>query len=420
MTPFMQLAIALVIIITAAKAGGYLSYRIGQPSVLGELLAGVVLGPSVLNLLHFQYFSDEHIAETIHYLGEIGVLLLMFVAGLELHLTDLLKSRKVAVLAGMLGVLFPMLFGAGLGKLFSTSMSEALFIGLILAATSVSISAQTLMELKVLRSRVGISLLGSAVFDDVLVVLGLSIFIALSSPQPGSGWANILLTILEMVLYLVIATSLGMFLLPTMSRTVKNLPISQALIAFTIVIVLLYGWTAEELGNMAAITGSFLAGLSFARTPVKERIESGILPLAYGLFVPVFFVNVGLAANVRELVGENFWLFLAMTVVAILSKVFGAGLGGELGGLKRREALQLGIGMMSRGEVGLIVASVGITQGVIPQNVFSSIVGVVVITTLLTPPMLRLSFSKHKPQEPDKGEKPSLPEAHSTFEGDQS
>ena len=420
MTPFMQLLLAVVVIITAAKAGGYLSFRLGQPTVLGELIAGIILGPTVLNFLHLPYFSDEHVIETVHYLGEIGVLLLMFVAGLELHFSDLAKSGKVAALSGIMGVIFPLLLGTILGKLFSTTTSEAIFIGLILAATSVSISAQTLMELKVLRSRVGFSLLGAAVFDDILVVLGLSIFIALITPQPGNGWIHIIWIILEMLLYLVAVLVLGMFLLPTLSRIVKNLPISQGLIAFTIVILCLFGWAAEELGNMAAITGSFLAGLSFARSPVKERIESGILPLAYGFFIPIFFINIGLIANARELFGDALWLFLAMVVVAVVSKVVGAGLGGELGGLNRREALQLGVGMMSRGEVGLIVASVGISQGVIPQSVFSTVVGVVVITTIITPPLLRLTFRNPKIQEAGKEGKPTLPEDRSTLEGEQS
>jgi Na+:H+ antiporter len=416
MTPFMQLALALIVILTAAKTAGYLSYRLGQPTVLGELIAGIILGPSVLSFLNNPFFSSEHVAESIHYLGEIGVLLLMFVAGLELHISDLAKSGKAAALAGIMGVILPLFLGTLLGKLFSTTTSEAIFIGLILSATSVSISAQTLMELKVLQSRVGLSLLGAAVFDDILVVLGLSIFLALMSPQSGNGWINILWIILEMLLYLVAATILGMFLLPTLSRVVKNLPLSQGLIAFTIVIILLFGWTAEELGNMAAITGSFLAGLSFARSPVKERIESGILPLAYGFFVPIFFVNVGLTANAHELAGGSLWLFLSMIAVAIVSKIIGAGLGGELGGLKRQEALQLGIGMMSRGEVGLIVASVGISQGVIPHSVFASVVGVVVLTTILTPPLLRLSF--HKFQETRKEERIAPPEDQSTLEGE--
>ncbi len=420
MTPFLQFALALAIIVTAAKVGGYISYRLGQPSVLGELLAGVILGPSLLDFLRYSYFNNGHIAENIHYLSEIGVFFLLFVAGLELHLADLAKSRKAALLAGISGVLFPLGLGFGLGKLFSTSLSEAIFIGLILSATSVSISAQTLMELKMLRSKVGLSLLGAAVLDDILVVLGLSIFSALLLPQTRAGWVSILWISLQMILYLVIATALGMLALPTLSRRIKDLPISQGLIAFTIVVILLYGWAAEEFGNMAAITGAFLAGLLFARTPVKERIESSILPLAYGLFVPIFFINVGLTANLRELFGDSFWFFLALIFVAIISKVVGAGLGGELGGLPRREAVQLGIGMISRGEVGLIVASVGISLGVVPQSIFSAVVGVVIITNLLTPPLLRISFGQPKQLTSDQGQHYLSPDSPTTKEGEKS
>jgi Kef-type K+ transport system membrane component KefB len=151
---------------------------------------------------------------------------------------------------------------------------------------------------------------------------------------------------------------------------------------------------------MAAITGAFLVGLVFARSPLKERIESGISSLAYGVFVPIFFVNVGLAANARELTSENVWLLAVMTLVAVISKVFGGGLGARLGGFSNREAIQLGAGMISRGEVGLIVASVGVMEGLIGSEIFSIIVGVVIITTLLTPPILRSLFSQSKPVKP--------------------
>ena len=407
MTPFLQLALALAAIVAAAKLGGYLSYRIGQPSVLGELLVGIILGPSVLDMLHLPYFSDGHISETIHQMAEIGVLLLMFIAGLELHLSDLAKSGKVAAFSGVLGVVFPLALGFGVGVLFGREMPEAIFIGLILAATSVSISAQTLMELKVLRSRVGISMLGAAVFDDILVVLGLSVFSAVILSGMEGGLISIVLIAVRMVLYIGIAAGLGLWLLPKLSQKIGGLPISQGLIAFAIVIMLLYGWAAEELGHMAAITGAFLAGLTLARSPVKDRIESGISALAYGLFVPIFFINVGLGTNIRELIGDTFWLFLIMSVVAVISKIVGAGFGAHLSGFSRREALQIGIGMMSRGEVGLIVAAVGVAEGVIPQSTFSAIVGVVIVTTLLTPPLLRASFNKPK----EKGQHPPAPAA---------
>lgn len=391
MTPFLQFAIALAIIIAGAKLGGYLSLKLGQPSVMGELLVGIILGPSVIDLLHLAPFTDKHLGEAVAHIAELGVLLLMFIAGLDLHLSDLAKSGKVSALAGTLGVFLPLGMGYGLTSMFSFDFQEALFTGLILSATSVSISAQTLMELNVLRSRVGIGLLGAAVFDDILVVLGLSVFIALTLGSGGLG--GIAWIAVRMFLYLGIAAALGMALIPNLSQRIDRLPISQGFLAFVVVVTLFYAWSAEVLGGMAAITGSFLAGLMFARSPLKERIESGVSSLAYSFFVPIFFVNVGLEANARLLSGDSLWLLLGMSAVAIVSKILGSGLGARLAGFTNLEALQLGAGMSSRGEVGLIVASVGIAEGLISTDLFAVVVGVVIITTLLTPMMLRALFS---------------------------
>ncbi len=397
MSLFLQLTMALVILITAAKLGGYFSLKIGQPSVLGELVAGLVLGPSLLNFLYWPVFDNSlQLEEIIACIAELGVLLLMFIAGLDLHISELTSAGKVAVLAGTLGVIFPVVMGYSLGLAFSMAMLPAIFIGLILAATSVSISAQTLMELKVLRSRVGVTLLGAAVFDDILVVLGLSVLVAVTSQGAGSGLASVGIITLQMVSYLLIASALGLWLLPRLSHIVDRLPISQGLIAFTFVTMLLYAWASEIWGNMAAITGAFLAGLLFTRSALKERIQSGSATIAYGIFVPIFFTHVGLSANAHELLGKNIWLALAMIGVAVVSKVMGAGLGARLAGFTTREAIQLGAGMMSRGEVGLIVATLGVTQVIISAQVFSAVVGVVIITTLLTPPVLRALFA-HKP-----------------------
>jgi len=396
MTPFLQFDIALIIIITLAKLGGYLSYKLGQPSVLGELLVGIILGPTLIDFLHLPFFTDEHLAETIAHLAELGVLLLMFIAGLDLHLTDLLKSGKVSALAGVLGVIVPLTLGTLVGILFQMDFLSAFFMGLVLSATSVSISAQTLMELNVLRNRVGISLLGAAVFDDILVILGLSVFVAVLQAGADINIWNIVLIFVQMVVYLGVALGIGIWLMPKLSYWVEDLPISRGLIAFAFVICLLYAWAAEALGGMAAITGAFLAGLMFARTRVKEYIESGIGTLAYAVFVPIFFVNVGLSANARELTLQSLLLLIVMVVVAIIGKVLGAGGGAKLAGLTNLESLQLGVGMMSRGEVGLIVASVGILEGVISQQIFSAVVGVVIVTTLLTPVLLRSLFARNK------------------------
>ena len=395
MTPFLQLALALAVMILLAKVGGYLSYRLGQPAVLGELLMGIILGPSVINFLKIPIFTDGHLPEMISHLGELGVMLLMFLAGLELHTSELARSGKVAFLAGTLGVIFPLLFSFGLGLLFSLDVIHSLFLGLTLAATSVSISAQTLMELDRLRTKVGVGLLSAAVLDDILVVLGLSIFTALMLPQSSSGWSAVIMVLIQMIVYLLLTTLIGIYLLPRLTEKVHQLEISQGLIAFVFVTILLYGWLAEILGQMAAITGAFLVGLWFGRTSLKEQIIEGISTISYGIFVPIFFIDVGLKANARIIFSEDIPFFLILVAIAILSKVLGVGLGGILGGYNKLEALQLGAGMMSRGEVGLIVATVGINQGLIDSSVFASIVGVVIITTLLTPPALRYLFQRN-------------------------
>lgn len=398
MTPFLEIILILAILITVAKAAGYFSYKLGQPSVLGELIAGVILGPSLIDVLNLSIFQSDHLTESIHHFAEIGVLLLMFLAGIELELTDFRKSAKVSVLAGGLGVLFPLTLGTISGLVFDLSFSASLFLGLILSATSVSISAQTLIELKVLRSRVGIGLLGAAIFDDILVVLGMSVFLALVLASGPNAWLSVLWIILRMLIFLTIAFLIGQFTFAPLSRYVNSLPISQGLVALALVWIFLFGWAAEEIGRMAAITGAFLVGLLLAQSPHKEKIEHGISILAFGFFVPVFFIDVGLKANLREIAGEDFLIFSTLVVVAVLGKILGSGAGALLSGFSGKESLQLGIGMLSRGEVGLIVASIGLTEGLINQSIYSAIIGVVIITTLLTPPLLRASFSTPKPK----------------------
>ncbi len=390
MSPFLQLAIEIAMILLAAKAAGYLSTRLGQPSVLGEILVGILLGPSLLDITHLGFIQSETLTQTIHELGELGVLLLMFLAGLELHLGELTRNTRVSALAGTLGVLFPVATGWGLGLLFGLETEAAVFLGLTLGATSVSISAQTLMELKVLRSRVGLGLLGAAVFDDILVILLLSGFLALV--EGSSNVLGLLLILGRMIAFLGLSVAFGLWVLPRLAKMVARLPISQSVLSLALILLLLYGVAAEVLGGMAAITGAFLAGLMFARSHEKERMEAGIHALAYGLFVPIFFVSIGLSVNLRMLDLSAVWLLLALMLVAILSKFLGAGLGARLGGFGWREAWQLGTGMISRGEVGLIVASVGITQGLVSQSEFSAIVGMVLFSTIVTPPLLRAWF----------------------------
>lgn len=389
---------AVVIIIVVAKTAGYVSVRLGQPSVLGELLAGILLGPTVLDMLHsWPIFADEPFAgEALVLLAEIGVLLLMFLAGLELELAELIGSGRVAALAGTLGVIVPLLTGVALSLAFGSALEEAIFIGLALSATSVSISAQTLMELGVLRSKVGIGLLGAAVFDDILVILLLSAGTVIVGTSGGEGGGSLILIVVRMVAYILAAAALGLLVLPRLTRIVSELPISQGLIAFAIVIALTFAWASEVFGGMAAITGAFLAGLFLARTPAKSQIEQGISALAFGFFVPIFFVNIGLESNLRAITGEGWIYALILTAVAIVTKLVGSGVGAYLGGYNRLDSLRLGAGMISRGEVGLIVATVGLVEGVISQDILTIVVFMVIVATLVTPPLLRALYPSDK------------------------
>lgn len=397
MSAFLELALILTIIIFAAKAAGYLSVRFGQPAVLGELLAGLLLGPTGIDIVHQSVFTSPHLGETIAELAELGVIFLMFIAGLEINIGQLKMSGKVSAAAGVMGVILPVLLGWGSALLFGFDSIAGLFIGLILAATSVSISAQTLMELKVIRNREGVALLGAAVFDDILVILGLSLFVAITIATDNSGVMGLVWVVVRMAMYLVLASLIGTKLIPAFAERIVRLPISQGLMAAVIMTTLFYAWAAEVWGGMAAITGAFLAGLLFGRTRYHERIESGMHTLSYALFVPIFFVNIGLEVNVRELTVDSGFFVVIICLIAVLSKILGSGLGAKLAGFSNKEALRLGAGMVSRGEVGLIVASIGVIEGIISADIFTVSVIMVIFTTLISPPMLRALFSERKP-----------------------
>ena len=400
MLPFLQFLIILAVIITAAKLGGYLSVRLGQPAVAGEVMAGLVLGPTVLNFLHWEAFTVNHMEETFTFLAELGALLLLFIAGLELHISDLRKSGPAAIFAGFLGFLVPLGLGFLAAILMNFDPQQSLFIGLLLAPTSVSISAQTLIELKVLRSRVGASLLGAAVIDDTLVVLGISIFLAVlggTGAEEISAGGSIVLLVGRMAIYLVAAIFVGWKILPRMAKWVEDLPISEGVTAFAFTIMVFYSWSAEYFGGLASIIGAFLAGLFFARTQLKAKIRQGFSIIAYSVFIPIFFVDVGLEANLRTLDGQALIFLAVLLFTAIISKVIGAGVGGLLGKLSAKESLQLGVSMVPRGEVVLIVATVGITEGFINQTELSVAIALVVLTTLLTPPILRILFRNSNP-----------------------
>ncbi len=391
MSETLELILALALVIFAAKAGGYLATRLHQPAVVGELLAGLVLGPSGINLFHLAPFAGGHVEDIIHELAQVGVIFLMFVAGLEVNLDDMAKSGKVALLAGNLGVLVPIVVGTLLALAFGKELLPAIFVGLILTATSVSISAQTLIELGVLKSKEGLALLGAAVVDDVVAILALSIFLAVTGETDASR--PIWLIVVLMVVFFAVSSWIGAQLFAPLAQRVQKLPISSGLIAFVIVIVLLYAWSAEFVGGIAAITGAFIAGVFFARTNFAHQIEEGMHNLTYAFFVPIFLVSIGLRANLWDMNTSGLIYLVALILVAILSKIIGSAGGARLGGFDNLASLRVGLGMVSRGEVGLIITTIGLEAGLVTSADYAQVVIMVLITTLITPLLLRWGFS---------------------------
>jgi Kef-type K+ transport system membrane component KefB len=399
MSPVLQFLLVLALVIFAAKAAGYLSARLGQPAVLGELLAGVILGPSLINLYNLGFIQPEnrpYLENTIKIIAELGVIFLMFMAGLETNLSEMFKVGKVAVFSGISGVIFPIAFGILVAMPFGYTFEKSLFIGIILAATSVSISAQTMLELGVLRKREGVALLGAAVFDDVLVVLVLSFYLAMVGGGSGGGALEIIVVILKMAAFFLVTALLGLKVLPWALSRVKKLPISENITATMVVLVLLTAWAAEYLGGVALIVGAFMVGVLAARTRFRHELEEKFRTIIYALLVPVFFVSIGLLVNLGSINGEA-WFFAGLVcVAAIVSKIIGCGLGARLTGFNNLSSLRLGVGMVSRGEVGLIVASVGISEGILNQQVYAATVLMVLVTTLFTPFALKLAFRGEK------------------------
>jgi len=370
--------IVLACLLIAAKIAGYLSQKIGIPAVLGQLTIGIVAGPSVLGWLHPE--------PLINSFASLGVILLMFIAGLE---TDMMQMRRVggaALVSACLGVMLPFVAGLALTYAFGYSLPVSLFVGTLLTATSVSISAQTLKELGKLRTKEGTTILGAAVIDDVLGLIVLSLILAFTLGQ------NPLWSILKMVLYFPIAYVLGHYGFPLLSRWLPRLLALEVRIGFVLALVLLYSWSAQELGSVAAITGAYIAGILVNRTEMREWVHDGLSKIGYAFFIPIFFVYVGIEANFHGVSFLSPLFLLSFIGIALITKVIGCGGGAFLCRFRPIEALTVGVGMISRGEVALITATIGLQAGLINNSLFSVVVLITLITTLVTPVLLKLVY----------------------------
>jgi Kef-type K+ transport system membrane component KefB len=389
--------LVLAIVIAAAKGAGWLSLRLGQPAVLGELLAGVVIGPSLLDLMRRPPFAAEALSHGVFLLANLGVILLMFIAGLETDLDQMRRVGRVAVAAGAAGVVVPLLLGMTVLLPFGFGLQRATYMGIVLTATSVSITVQTLIELRRLDSKEGTTLLGAAVVDDVIALIVLSLFVALSLGGGGGG-VGVALLVARMAAYFAAAILLGRLLRPVLTGAGRA-PVSEGLLSAALIAILVYSWSAEALGGVAAITGAYLAGVLIARTGLAHEVEQRMKSATYALLVPIFFVSIGLQTNVRALHAGDIPLALLVIAAAVAGKVIGCGAGARLTGFSGPEALRIGVGMISRGEVGLIIASLGIQTGLLEARDFAIMVLMVLATTVITPPLLRAVFPGPPPAE---------------------
>lgn len=381
--------IELVIILVFANIGGYVAQKLKQPTVLGQILVGVLIGPGVLNLVEGSIFISN--------LAEIGVIFLMFIAGLETDIEDLKSSGKSSSAIAAGGVVVPLVLGMGAMALFKpeSSMEERLFLGIILTATSVSITVQTLRELKQLRTKVGVGILGAAIIDDVIGIILITLAMGAIKPDNAS---NIFVVIAQIVGFFVIVAVVGVVFVKLMKKYHSKLGQNNKILNLALIFCFVMSILAEELG-VAAIIGAYFTGVVFSTTLYRNRVSSEIQRVAYAMFTPVFFVNIGLMVRFDGIM-DSLGLGIAIVVAAVGGKLIGCWVGSRLSHFSASESIQVAIGMIPRAEVALIVTNLGLKTGIIGHDIFTAVILLVLVSTLITPVMLKLAFKAESTEQP--------------------
>jgi Kef-type K+ transport system membrane component KefB len=392
----LQILLLIALLILLSKGLGGLSARIGFPLVFGELLAGVILGPTFIDVWHFSWFSSPStlagqavsLPAIFKVFAELGVVILMFLVGMETDLDMLKRAVGPAFWSACGGVLLPLGGGTLAARAAGLGWKEAVFIGTVLTATSVSITAQTLMNLNELRSRPGSTILGAAVIDDVLGLVVLSLVLSAETFSAQGMGQGIGLMLARVTAFLLLAMLAGPRLVRFVLGRVGRFHGPHTPLAVALGIAFVFATAADRLGGMASITGAYLAGLFVAMTPSHTEVVEDLRSMTNSFFGPLFFVSIGLEIDARK-VGGHFGFFLALLLVAVVGKLVGCGLGAWIKGFSWRDSAVVGVGMIPRGEVGLITASIGWSAGLISPSVYSLAVLLTLATTLLTPVLLR-------------------------------
>ena len=382
----MQFLGMLVVILFATLIGGQFSARLKLPAVVGELLAGIIIGPAVFNLVQP--------SEIIKVFSDIGVIFLMFLAGLDSDIKTLKKLLRPSVLVAAFGMIVPIVTAYATGIFFNFSQVESLFLGLTFSATSVSISVAVLQEMGHLKGKEGMTILGAAVADDLLSILLLSIVSGLTgvSEQGSSMGKNFIVSLFIQVAFLILLIFLSVYVIPRLIGLSQRLtlPVPETLVAM--IIVLLSSWGAEKVG-LSNVIGAFFAGLALNHTSAQKTLKKNFTVISYSSFIPVFFVSIGLDMSIKGIL-HDFILFIVLVIGGIFSKLVGAGLGAKIAGFSNSSSLLVGNGMVSRGEMALVVAQIGLTNHLLAPAVYSTVIGAIIMTTVISPFLLKWSIIK--------------------------
>jgi Kef-type K+ transport system membrane component KefB len=363
-----------------------------MPQVVGALVAGLILGPSILNVVGETVF--------IRQTAEIGVIVILFLAGLETDLKEIKQSGKASLIIAMFGVFVPLIMGFGIAYIFEPGFDHAtlfknIFIGVIITATSVSISVETLRELGKINTKVGNSIITAALIDDVLGIILLTVITGFSkSGDSSSVGVSILIVTGKIVAFFIFALLIGVIFNRLFEKYSKGLNEKRRFPIISLAFCLIMAYIAEHFFGVADITGAFIAGVVISNTNHVKYIGRRINTLSYLFLSPIFFAHVGISTNLRMINTRMLVFALSLFAVAIISKVLGCGFGAYTNGFSTQNSLKIGMGMSARSEVALIIASNGVAYGILGADFYPAVILLVVISSIVTPILLKISYSR--------------------------
>lgn len=382
----------LAIIIFAAEFMGLLAKKCKAPQVVGQIIAGLLIGPAIFNIVQPSDFLNQ--------MAEIGVVLLMFSAGLETDLKELIRTGPLALAVACVGVAVPLLGGfvlfsllmyGGFPEVGSNEFFRALFIGSIMTATSVTISVQTLRELGHLKGKIGTLILSAAIIDDVIGIIVLTFVISLSGGD-ASGNSSIGKVLIQILLFFVVTIGVGILVYKLFKLLNKKYEHRRRIPIFGLAFALLMSFVAEEFFGIADITGAYAAGIILSSIKDSDYVAQKMDISSYMIFGPIFFVNIGLKTSFADMTSELIVFSILFVIVSLITKVIGCGFTAKLAKNSWKDSLKVGVGMMTRGEVALIVASKGLNVGLMDQKYFVAVILLIICSSIVTPIVLKLLY----------------------------